>query len=149
MAESNKPSRWPAWKRVPRFLPVPLRARADGWTAQRQGEFIGWLAQTGSVAEAARRVGMARENAHRLRRRAGAESFAHAWDAIEAYWKGETVPRRKITPSELFERADAGELVILMRRRKFVRAVRQPSNSALLRLLRRMDSAAARGGSNG
>jgi hypothetical protein len=146
MAESHMPSRWPAWKRVPPFLPVPSRARADGWTPDRQARFIGILAETGSVAEAARRVGMSRMAAYRLRRREGAESFAHAWDAIAGFWQGEPVPARKVTPGELFERAHEGEFNILMRRRKFVRAVRKPSTSALLRHLRRMDALAARAG---
>jgi hypothetical protein len=146
MPKSATPSRWPAWKRVPPFLPVPLRARADGWTAERQARFIGLLAETGSVAEAARRVGMSRMAAYRLLRRAGAESFVHAWDAIVGFWQGEPVAMRKVTPSELFERAHEGEFHILMRRRKFVRPVRKPSTTALLRHLRRMDAAAARGG---
>jgi hypothetical protein len=146
MSESAMPVRWPAWKRVPPFLPVPLRARVDGWTAERQAKFIGLLAETGSVAEAARRVGMSRMAAYRLRRRAGAESLAHAWDAIVGFWHGEPLPRRKVTPSELFERAHQGEFHITMRRRKFVRAARKPSTSALLRHLRRMDAAAVRGG---
>jgi hypothetical protein len=146
MAESNPAARWPAWKRVPPFLPVALRARADGWTAERQAKFIGWLAQTGSVAEAARRVGMSRMAAYRLRRRAGAESLAHAWDAIVGFWQGEPVERRKVPPDELFERAHEGEVHVRMRRRKFVRTARKPSDSALLRHLRRMDAAAARGG---
>ena len=146
MAESNPAARWPAWKRVPPFLPVPLRARADGWTPERQAQFIGLLAETGSVAEAARRVGMSRMAAYRLRRRAGAESLAHAWDAIVGFWRGEPVERRKVTPSELFERAHEGEFHIRMRRHKFVRAARKPRTSALLRRLRRLDGAAARGG---
>ena len=37
---------WPAYKRIPDFVPVPLRARHDGWTPVKQGEFVGWLAQT-------------------------------------------------------------------------------------------------------
>jgi hypothetical protein len=144
MVESS--SRWPAWTRVPPFLPVPLRARADGWTPDRQARFIGMLAQTGTVAEAARHVGMARESAHRLRRKPGAESFAHAWDAIIAHHRGHQAPKRKITPTELAERAFEGEFHILMRRRKFVRAVRKPSTIALLRHLRRLDAVAAKGG---
>ena len=146
MTESNISSGWPAWKRVPPFLPVPLRARADGWTPERQARFIGFLAETGSVAEAARRVGMSRMAAYRLRKCSGSESFAHAWDAIAGFWQDEPIGRRKVTPSELFERAHEGEFHILMRRRKFVRATRKPSTSALLRHLRRMDAAAARGG---
>ncbi len=153
MAESN--SRWPAWKRVPPFLPVPLRPREPalsacpagsrrGWTPERQARFIGVLAESGSVAAAARAVGMSRMAAYRLRRHSGAESLAHAWDSIIALHTGEPVPQRKVTASELAERAYHGEFHILMRRRRFVRAVRKPSNTALLRLLRRLDAAAAR-----
>ena len=137
---------WPAYARVPPFLPVPLRARADGWTADRQARFIGLLAETGSVAEAARRVGMGRESAWRLRRRAEAESFAHAWDAVVAIRRGEPLPRRKVTPAELGEHAIEGPFVVHMRRRRFVRARREPSTSALLRHMRRLDAAALRGG---
>ena len=41
MAESNTP-RWPAYGRVPPFLPVPLRARADGWTPE---QFVRWFGE--------------------------------------------------------------------------------------------------------
>src|SRR5690348_4490085 len=101
---TESPTRWPAWKRVPPFLPVPLRARADGWTPDRQARFIGMLAETGSVAAAAGAVGKSRESAHRLRGKPRAESFAHAWDAIVAHHRGEPVPKRKITAAELPER---------------------------------------------
>ena len=144
MAES--PPCWPAYARVPPFLPVPLRARADGWTPERQARFIGLLAETGSVAEAARRVGMRRESAWRLRGRAGAASFAHAWDAVAALRRGERLPRRKVTLAELAELAFDGPFVVHMCRRRFVRARREPSNSALLRHMRRLDAAALRGG---
>jgi hypothetical protein len=40
-----------------------LRALADGWTPVRQGDFIGFLAQTGSVAQAAAEVGKSRASA--------------------------------------------------------------------------------------
>lgn len=106
MPESR--SSWPAYARVPPFLPVPLRARANGWTSERQARFIGLLAETGSVAEAARRVGMGRESAWRLRRRAEAASFAHAWDAVVAIRRGESVAPRKVTPAELAEHAFEG-----------------------------------------
>jgi hypothetical protein len=146
VTDSNTLSRWPAYRRVPPFLPVPLRARADGWTADRQGRFIGFLAESGSVAEAARRVGMSRESAWRLRRRAGTSSFAHAWDAVAAAWRGEQLQARKITPEELAERAHEGEFHIVMRRKRFLRAVRKPSVIALLRHLRLLDAAVARAG---
>ena len=142
----ESPPSWPAYARVPPFLPVPLRARADGWTPERQAGFIGLLAETGSVAEAARRVGMTRESAWRLRRRVGAESFAHAWDAIQALWRGAPMPQRKITLDELPDHAFEGPYVVHMRRRRFVRAQREPSVSALLRHLGRLDAAALRGG---
>lgn len=144
------PARWPAWTRVPRFLPVALRARADGWTPERQARFIGFLAETGSVAEAARRVGMRRESAHRLRQRVAAGSFVHAWDTVIARHQGPPrdsaeFPQRKITPDELFERAFQGAIHIRMRRRRFVRARRKPGSSALLRLNLRLSSQGASG----
>ena len=145
MAESNK-SRWPAYARVPPFLPVPLRARADGWTPERQARFIGFLAETGSVAAAARRVGMTRESAHRLRGRPGAESFVHSWDAIVAVRGGGQIQHRKITACELRELAFEGPYHVLIRRRRFVHAWRVPSVSALLRHVRRLDAMAVREG---
>jgi hypothetical protein len=144
MSESR--SAWPAYARVPPFVPVPLRARADGWTPERQARFIGLLAETGSVAEAARRVGMGRQSAWRLRRRRGAASFARAWDAVCAIRRGEAPPRRKVMLDELGEYALDGPYVVHMRRRRFVRALREPSTSALLRHLRRLDADALRGG---
>src|SRR5688572_25963890 len=70
----------PPRPRLPAFHPVPVRTRADGWTPVRQAEFIGMLAETGSVSAAAEFVGMTRETAYRLRRKPGAEEFARAWD---------------------------------------------------------------------
>jgi hypothetical protein len=68
---------------LPPFTPVPLsRSRHDGWTSDRQREFIAALAHTGIVARAARSVGMGATSAYNLRRRAGAESFAAAWDLV-------------------------------------------------------------------
>jgi len=63
------------------FTPVPsTSARHDGWTAERQRQFIDLLATHGGVAHAARTLGMTPQTANRLRRRPGAESFARAWD---------------------------------------------------------------------
>ncbi len=80
MTERRKQPRILRTLRIPYFHPIPIRARRDGWTADRQCAFIGHLFETRCVAAAARRVGMARETAYRLRSRAGAEGFAHAWD---------------------------------------------------------------------
>jgi hypothetical protein len=63
------------------FRPVPmLRKRANGWSAERQRRFVTALSVMGAVGPAARAVGMGRASAYRLRERAGAESFAEAWD---------------------------------------------------------------------
>jgi hypothetical protein len=66
---------------APEFTPVPMqRTRHDGWTAEKQCGFLRALSVTGSVGPAARMVGMSRKSAYALRDRAGAESFAEAWD---------------------------------------------------------------------
>jgi hypothetical protein len=67
--------------RVPAFYPVPVRTRRDGWTIERQADFLGMLAETGSVIGACEAVGISRKSAYQLRARPGAESFAAAWDA--------------------------------------------------------------------
>lgn len=64
------------------FTPAPsARDRHDGWTPPRQRRFVTLLALTGSVTHAARAVGMSAVGAYKLRRRAGAESFAAAWNS--------------------------------------------------------------------
>ena len=56
------------------------KPRFDGWTPTRQLAFLDTLARTRSVSAAARSVGMSREGAYRLRRRADGGLFAAAWD---------------------------------------------------------------------
>ncbi|MBW8755112.1 MAG: hypothetical protein JF595_13360 [Sphingomonadales bacterium] len=120
------------WRQVPAFAPVPLRRRADGWTPRKQAAFLGALAETGSVCAAARRVGMSRETAYRLRAKPGAGSFAAAWDAV----MGRKVPqRRKVTGVELRQRALFGLLKPLMFRGRHVSTLRKADNSALLRFV--------------
>lgn len=115
--------------RVPAFAPVPLRARADGWTPMRQAAFLAALALTGSVCAAARRVGLARETAYRLRRKPGAGSFAAAWDAV----LGRAAPaRRKVTAGERAQRALSGLLKPLIYRGRHVATIEKADNSALL-----------------
>lgn len=87
------------------FTPVPSN-RYDGWTPQRQSDFILALAITGTVHRAVRAVGMSRQSLYKLRERPGAESFAAAWDiaislsydrvfalAMDRAINGITVPR--------------------------------------------------------
>ncbi len=138
---ARSPKLWPAYRRLPCFVPVPVRARRDGWDAERQGRFIGWLAQTGSVSEAAARVGRSRESAYRLRRRADAAGFAAAWDAALAERNGNRIPARKVTPGDLPTLAFAGPVRVRMYRGRFATVSRQPSDTALLRLLSHYDRA--------
>lgn len=127
-----------ALRRLPAFSPVPTRARRDGWTPQRQAAFLGLLAETGSVREAASRAGMARETAYRLRRRAGAESFADAWDTIAERLRGSeaTPPKRKVTREELERRALFGQLRPLIYRGRFTGVTQITDIAALLRYCR-------------
>jgi hypothetical protein len=63
------------------FDPVPVRARHDGWTPQKQAAFVEALADTGLTRTAAAAVGMTEQSVNRLRRRADARSFDLACDA--------------------------------------------------------------------
>ena len=67
--------------RNPPFKPIAIRARHDGWNAERQAAFIDALAACGCVDEACSRVGMGRTSAYALRTRSDATSFRIAWDA--------------------------------------------------------------------
>jgi hypothetical protein len=65
----------------PKFEIAPTRNQHSGWTAERQRKFIEHLSLTGSVGDAAALAGVSSRSAYRLRNKAGAESFARAWDA--------------------------------------------------------------------
>lgn len=62
-----------------RFTPVQLKARHDGWSAERQFRFIEELAATRSISKACRAVGMSRDSAYKLRDRPEAAEFRLAW----------------------------------------------------------------------
>ena len=120
--------------RVPPFYPVPTRTRRDGWTVQRQADFLGMLAETGSVMGACEAVGMSRKSAYRLRTHEGAESFAAAWDAALG------APLRKVTPPALNFFGETLVRLVLFRGR-YRGSWSRPDDSALLRLTRRLDRA--------
>lgn len=120
--------RWPAWKRLPPFVPVPIRTRADGWTPARQAAFIGFLAETCSVAEAAARAGCSRASAYKLRALPGAEGFAAAWDVA----CGKVTPSRKLTFAELKVTAIEGAIQVRLYGGRYCGLTRKPSDSALL-----------------
>lgn len=65
--------------------PVALRPRHDGWTPEKQVDFIEALAESGCVAHACQRVGMQPQSAYALRRRIDAQSFRVAWDLALDY----------------------------------------------------------------
>lgn len=73
-----------AFVRIP-FKPVPVKARHDGWTPERQQQFIEALAASACVEEAARTVGLSASSAYRLRAKFDAQSFRLAWDAALDY----------------------------------------------------------------
>jgi hypothetical protein len=75
----------PSASPVPKFAPVRVRRRHDGWTPERQTQFIEALAECGCVADACRRVGMSSESAYALRRHYDAQAFRLAWDAALDY----------------------------------------------------------------
>ncbi len=66
---------------LPAFTPVPRQCnRHDGWTPQRQRDFIEALADTGSVDAACKAVNMSTVGAYHLRRQSGGASFRAAWE---------------------------------------------------------------------
>ena len=65
------------------FDPVDLRRRSDGWTPEKQREFVEALADTGVIRHAAASVGMSEQSVSRLRRRANARAFDLACDAAQ------------------------------------------------------------------
>jgi hypothetical protein len=121
--------------RVPAFYPVPVRTRRDGWTVERQADFLGLLAETGSVIGACEAVGMSRKSVYRLRALPGAESFAVAWDAV----LGE--PLRKVTPpARNFLKCDR-PVGLVMFRGRYRGSWRNAANGDLLWRPRRPDRA--------
>lgn len=144
------------------FTPVKLRTRKDGWSLTVQCAFLAQLYVTGSVAAAAKAVGRSRASAYKLRQRPGATSFAKNWDAILAgpqkgpqegplhLQQGQTMGQgrkkrrrvadwRKLTQEELFWRVEQGQLRPVIYRGKMRSIAQKPDNSALLRLLSRLD----------
>ena len=112
--------------RVPAFYPVPVRTRRDGWTIERQADFLGLLAECGSVIGACEGVGMSRKSAYRLRALPGAESFAAAWDAVLG------APSRKVTaPAPHFLECDPLVRLVMFRGR-YRGAWRNAGNGDLL-----------------
>jgi len=84
--------------RTPRVDKANLPDPSYHWTTRKARVFIGALADLGSVAEAARAVGMSRQSAYRLRKRLGEEGlFARAWDQAQANGRAKRRARGRVT----------------------------------------------------
>jgi hypothetical protein len=114
------------------FTPVPVRARHDGWTVERQKWFILRLALGGCVSVAARGVGMTRKSAYRLRDRPGAESFAAAWDRAQGWGRDRTV-------DVSLERSLCGERMPIVRNGRVVGEVHRHDNRLAMAVLNALD----------
>ncbi len=111
------------------FTPVPRqRQRRNGWTDQRQREFISALAKCGSVSAAAKSIGMTSRSAYRLLDADGADEFARAWD--EALDIGMERLR-----CDALERAIAGAWVPVYRRGKLVKVEHRKSDRLAIAML--------------
>lgn len=64
--------------------PPARQPQHNGWTPERQQRFLDHLADVGSVAAAARAVGMTRQSAYWVRRQSWATDFATRWDTALA-----------------------------------------------------------------
>lgn len=97
----------------PEFTPVPLRARRDGWTPERQFAYVVALAEFGHGGRAARAVGMTEQSACRLRRRAGAAPFNRlcqaAWDLAKRRHAGERLARLRARGGRSFSESREAE----------------------------------------
>ena len=135
---TSRPRRkpWSAYLKLPPFLPVPVRARRDGWTPDRQARFIAQLVRTACVRTAAAAIGLTRESAYRLRRHPGAGSFRAAWDTAVS---GKQQPRWKFTPVEARDLALAGPFHIALHRGRPRTIWRKPDDSRLFSLGNRLD----------
>jgi hypothetical protein len=125
-----------------RFAPVPVRERYDGWAPELQIRFVLDLARGASVGEAARKLGRSRQSAYDLRRRAGGESFARAWDAAAKFardMRGATYEHMRAAPSGI-----ATVLVPGLYRGRLVGHVQRDDLSGAMARLGRLDRLAER-----
>lgn len=112
------------------YTPIPLRARHDGWTAERQRSFLRALSETGCISEAAHLTGITPRSAYRLRHHPDGRAFAAAWDRAL-----QLAAARLMTTA--YERAIKGGIREMWRNGKIVAEVREPSDRLLVWLLNR------------
>jgi len=110
------------------YRPVTVRARHDGWTAERQRTFLTLLAETGSISEACIHAGVSSRSAYKLRQRPDATAFAKAW--------GEALRLATLRLTTIaFERAVKGTVREFWREGTCVAETRSPSDKLLMFLL--------------
>jgi hypothetical protein len=115
------------------FVPARLRPRHDGWTAERQRQFIEALAERGCISDACEAVGITPKSAYRLRRHPEGAAFAEAWDRALAVATGRLV-------AIAFDRAIKGGTREYWKDGICVAEVRAPSDRLLMFLLSRLDA---------
>ncbi len=113
------------------YTPAQLRARHDGWTAERQRTFLAALAETGCISEAAHAAQIAPRSAYRLRNHPQGRAFAKAWDQAL-----QLAAARLMTTA--YERAIKGAVREMWKDGELVGEVRQPSDKLLIYLLTRL-----------
>ncbi len=98
--------------------------------------FIGYLAQTRCVTMAAAMVGKDKTSAYRLRKRAGAEGFAAAWDVAPGKAKQSvTLASAKSTGLSAGYRFRAGLAQVVMYRGKYRATNWKTDDNALVQLV--------------
>ena len=111
------------------FTPVPRqRARRIGWSPERQKLFLFALSRCGSVARAARSVGMSARSAYRLAQAPGAGDFVRAWDLA-------IVEGLERVRADALQRALGGAFVPVFRRGKLVRVEHRRCDRLAMALL--------------
>ncbi|HEU4961124.1 MAG TPA: hypothetical protein VFT56_12015 [Sphingomonas sp.] len=115
------------------FAPVRLKPRHDGWTAERQRQFIETLAERGCISDACEAVGLTPKSAYRLRRHPDGAAFAEAWDRALAVATGRLV-------AIAFDRAIKGGTREVWKDGICVAEFRAPSDRLLMFLLSRLDA---------
>ncbi len=124
-----------------RFDPVPLRAQHNGWTPALQLRFILALARGAGPDEAARSLGRTRQSVYRLRKKAGAESFAAAWERAQAFARRAAGARRSLGST-----CGGIETIMVPRyyRGRLIGFVQREDVAGAMRLLGRLDRIAER-----
>lgn len=110
------------------YEPVQLRTRHDGWTAERQRQFLKALSETGCISEAVVYCGLTPRSAYRLRNHPQGKAFARAWDEALRLGTGKLM-------TLAFERAIRGPVRETWRDGKLIRESRAPSERMLTYLL--------------